>query len=141
MAFSLQEKTKSLTLTPSDQEQKNWKAQMKKEAFRQYQTIFKAGDQAGKVYLLARGSVGIFLPDNDSKEPNFLIPENEIFGEMGVIDDELRMADARAMEDSELVSLTKDEFEKIVNESNIFVRAILGVLSERLRQAQKPKTM
>ena len=54
---------------------------MKKEAFRQHQTIFKAGDQAGKVYLLARGSVGIFLPDNDSKEPNFLIPENEIFGE------------------------------------------------------------
>jgi CRP/FNR family cyclic AMP-dependent transcriptional regulator len=114
---------------------------MKKEAFRQHQTIFKAGDQASKVYLLARGSVGIFLPDNDSKEPNFLIPESEIFGEMGVIDDELRMADARAMEDSELVSLTKDEFEKIVSESNIFVRAILGVLSERLRQAQKPKTM
>lgn len=114
---------------------------MKKEAFRQHQTIFKAGDQAGKVYLLALGSVGIFLPDNDSKEPNFLIPENEIFGEMGVIDDELRMADERAMEDSELVSLTKDEFEKIVSESNIFVRAILAVLSERLRQAQKPKTM
>ena len=114
---------------------------MKKEAFRQHQTIFKAGDQAGKVYLLALGSVGIFLPDNDSKEPNFLIPENEIFGEMGVIDDELRMADARAMEDSELVSLMKDEFEKIVSESNIFVRAILAVLSERLRQAQKPKTM
>lgn len=114
---------------------------MKKEAFRQHQTIFKAGDQAGKVYLLALGSVGIFLPDNDSKEPNFLILENEIFGEMGVIDDELRMADARAMEDSELVSLTKDEFEKIVSESNIFVRAILAVLSERLRQAQKPKTM
>ena len=114
---------------------------MKKEAFRQHQTIFKAGDQADKVYLLAWGSVGIFLPDNDSKEPNFLITENEIFGEMGVIDDELRMADARAMEDSELVSITKEEFEKIVSESNIFVRAILGVLSERLRQAQKPKTM
>ena len=63
------------------------------------------------------------------------------FLEMGVIDDELRMADARAMQDSELVSLTKEEFEKIVSESNIFVRAILGILSERLRQAQKPKTM
>ena len=100
---------------------------MKKEAFRQHQTIFKAGDQAGKVYLLARGSVGIFLPDNDSKEPNFLIPENEIFGEMGVIDDELRMADARAMEDSELVSLTKEEFEKIVSESNIFVLSLIHI--------------
>ena len=58
-----------------------------------------------------------------------------------IIDDEIRMADARAMQESELVSLTKEEFEKIVSESNIFVRAILGILSERLRQAQKPKTM
>jgi CRP-like cAMP-binding protein len=46
---------------------------MKKEEFRQHQTIFKAGEKAGKVYLLVRGSVGIYLPDNDTKEPNFRI--------------------------------------------------------------------
>tara|TARA_B100000242_G_scaffold120360_1_gene84367 strand:- start:445 stop:789 length:345 start_codon:yes stop_codon:yes gene_type:complete len=114
---------------------------MNKEQFRQFQSIFKAGDKAGKVYLLVSGSVGIFLPDNDSKEPNFYIRENEIFGEMGVIDDELRMADARAMEESELVSVDKAEFAKMLNESNVFVRAVVGVLSTRLRQIQKPKTM
>ena len=71
---------------------------MKKEEFRQFQTIFKAGEKAEKVYFLVRGSVGIFLPDNDSKDPNFLISENEIFGEMSVIEDELCMADSRCME-------------------------------------------
>ena len=110
---------------------------MKKEAFRQHQTIFKAGDQAGKVYLLARGSVGIFLPDNDSKEPNFLIPENEIFGEMGVIDNELRMADARCMEECDIIAVTKNEFNTYLDESNIFVRGVVGILSERLRKIQK----
>ena len=60
---------------------------------------------------------------------------------MGVIDDELRMADARAMEESELVSVDKAEFAKMLNESNVFVRAVVGVLSTRLRQIQKPKTM
>ena len=114
---------------------------MKKETLSQHRTIFKAGDTAGDIFLLVRGKVGIFLPNNETKIPDFVIGANEIFGEMGVIDDQLRMADARAMADSELVSLTKDEFEKIVSESNIFVRAILGILSERLRQAQKPKTM
>lgn len=112
---------------------------MKKEEFRQHQTIFKAGEKAGKVYLLVRGSVGIYLPDNDTKEPNFRISPNEIFGEMGVIDDELRMADARCMEESELVSITRDEFNKIVSESNVFVRGVLGVLSSRLRGAQKKR--
>ena len=55
------------------------------------------------MYLLVWGSWDL-SPDNDSKDLNFLIGENEIFGEMGVIDDELRMADARYMEESELVS-------------------------------------
>ena len=114
---------------------------MNKEQFRKFQTIFKAGDKAGKVYLLVSGSVGIFLPDNDGKDPNFYIKENEIFGEMGVIDDELRMADARAMEESELVSVDKAEFAKMLNESNIFIRAVVGVLSTRLRQIQKPRTI
>ena len=114
---------------------------MKKDQFRQFQTIFKAGDKAGKVYLLVSGSVGIFLPDNDSKDPNFFIQENEIFGEMGVIDDELRMADARAMEESELLSVDQAEFAKMLKESNVFIRAVMGVLSTRLRQLQKPKTM
>ena len=139
MAFSLQEKTKSLTLTPSDQEQKNWKAQMKKEAFRQYQTIFKAGDQAGKVYLLARGSVGIFLPDNDSKEPNFLIPENEIFGEMGVIEGKLRMATARCMSSAKIMSISKEQFEKKIESSDPFIRGLIRILSSRVRALQKNK--
>ena len=58
-----------------------------------------------------------------------------------MIDDELRMADARAMEESELVSVDKAEFAKMLNESNIFIRAVVGVLSTRLRQIQKPKTI
>jgi CRP-like cAMP-binding protein len=49
------------------------------------------------------------------------------------------MADARCMEESELVSITRDEFNKIVSESNVFVRGVLGVLSARLRGAQKKR--
>ena len=100
---------------------------MKKESFRQHQTIFKAGDQAGKVYLLARGSVGIFLPDNDSKEPNFLIPENEIFGEMGVIEGKLRMATARCMSSAKIMSISKEQFEK----KSIRIRNICQILTAR----------
>ena len=114
---------------------------MQKENFRKFQTIFKAGDNAGKVYLLVEASVGIFLPDNDSKDPNFVIKKTEIFGEMGVIDNTLRMADARALEESEILSVTKEEFEQMLKESNVFIRAVMGVLSDRLRQVQKPKTI
>ena len=110
---------------------------MEKERFDSLQTIFKAGEKADKVYLVVKGSIGIFLPDNWEKEPNFVIGPNEIFGEMGVIDDELRMATARAMEDSLLLSLNREEFNKHVEASNVFVKGVLGMLSERLRKAQR----
>jgi CRP-like cAMP-binding protein len=84
-----------------------------------------------------RGSVGIFLPNNETKTPDFVIGANEIFGEMGVIDDELRMADARCMEECDIISVTKDEFNAYLDESNIFVRGVVGILSERLRNMQK----
>ncbi len=111
---------------------------MQKQTLKQHQTIFKAGDTAGTVFLLVRGSVGIFLPTNETKNPNFVIQENEIFGEMGVIDDELRMADAKCLEECDVVSVTKDEFNTYLNESNIFVRGVVGILSDRLRKIQKP---
>ena len=111
---------------------------MQKQKLTQHQTIFKAGDTAGTVFLLVRGSVGIFLPTNDTKEPDFIIGENEIFGEMGVIDDELRMADAKCLTECDVISVTKDEFNTYLNESNIFVRGVVGILSDRLRKIQKP---
>ena len=58
---------------------------MKKE-FKSGQYIFKAGDKGKEIFLLMSGDVGIFLPTNDTKDPNFMVGENEVFGEMGVIE-------------------------------------------------------
>ena len=54
----------------------------------------------------------MFLPDNPGNSPSFAVGENEIFGEMGVIEDKLRMAGARSMSDCTVVSLSKAEYEK-----------------------------
>ena len=64
---------------------------MEKTKFNQNQSVFKVGELPDKMYLLVKGSVGIFLPTNETKNPNFIIQENELFGEMGVIENELRM--------------------------------------------------
>ena len=56
---------------------------------------------------------------------------------MGVIDGELRMATARAMEVSQVLLVDKEEFELKVAESDIFIRAVVRTLSNRLRKAQK----
>ena len=71
------------------------------------QSVFKAGDPPDKMFLLVKGKVGIFLPMNDTKTPNFVIEENELFGEMGVIENQSRMATARCLEDLRFFRLPK----------------------------------
>ena len=72
---------------------------MEKLEFNKGQYVFRAGDGAGFLFLLIKGEIGIFLPTNMGNEPNFPVGENEIFGEMGVIEDTLRSAGARCMTD------------------------------------------
>ena len=110
---------------------------MEKLDIKENQSVFKIGDASDKMFLLVKGKVGIFLAKNESKEPDFFVEENEIFGEMGVINNELRSASARCLEDSTIIAITDKEFNKEVGDSNIFVKGCLEMLSDRLRQANK----
>ena len=110
---------------------------MQKHDLKKSEVIFQKGDLPNGLYLITQGSVGIFMPTNDGRKPDFILLANEIFGEMGVIDGELRMATARAMEVSQVLLVGKEEFEQKVAESDIFVRAAVRTLSDRLRKAQK----
>ena len=56
---------------------------------------------------------------------------------MGVIDDSLRMAGAKAETDCILISVSKVEFEQKLENSDVVIRGVIAVLSERLRQLQK----
>ena len=74
---------------------------------------------------------------NETKNPNFVVEENELFGEMGVIENQSRMATARCLEECEIISITKKEFDERVNSSDVFVKGCLNALSYRLRQVEK----
>ena len=110
---------------------------MEKLDFKQWQYVFRAGDGAGYLFLLIKGEIGIFLPTNETKEPNFPVGENEIFGEMGVIEGKLRMATARCMSPTKLMSISKEQFEKKIESSDPFIRGLIRILSSRVRALQK----
>ena len=110
---------------------------MEKVNYNVNQSVFKVGQKSDKMFLIAKGSVGIFLPTNETKIPNFTLEGNELFGEMGVIENELRSATARCLEDSEIISVTKEEFDERVNNSDVFIKGCLKALSYRLRALNK----
>ena len=91
---------------------------MKKVVGKKNETIFEAGAKADSVYLIVSGEIGIFLPTNKSEKPDFLLGENEIFGEMGVIDQSLRAGRADALTDVNLIKINQYEFNDKLSKSD-----------------------
>ena len=110
---------------------------MEKVNYNTNQAVFRVGEKSDKMFLIVKGSVGIFLPTNETTIPNFTLEGNELFGEMGVIENELRSATARCLEESEIISVTKEEFDERVNNSDVFIKGCLKALSYRLRALNK----
>ena len=106
---------------------------MKKIVGKKNETIFEAGDKADSVYLIVSGEIGIFLPTNTSDKPDFLLGENEIFGEMGVIDKSLRSGRADALTDVSLIKISQHEFNDKLSKSDPFVTGLTRVLVSRIR--------
>ena len=104
------------------------------------QTIFEVGETADGLFIISSGEVGIYFPGNRSaSKPDIILKETQIFGEMGVIDSQLRMATVRAHTDVELLFISKKEFDIKLSEADIVIGGVIAILSDRLRQLQKNK--
>ena len=113
---------------------------MKKIVVKKNETIFESGAKADSVYLIVSGEIGIFLPTNNSDTPDFILGENEIFGEMGVIDKSLRAGRADALSDANLIKISQYEFNDKLSKSDPFITGLTRVLVTRIRGLLKKTT-
>ena len=113
---------------------------MKKIVVKRNETIFESGAKADSVYLIISGEIGIFLPTNNSDKPDFILGENEIFGEMGVIDKSLRAGRADALSDANLIKISQYEFNDKLSKSDPFITGLTRVLVTRIRGLLKKTT-
>ena len=112
---------------------------MEKINIKKNNIIFEAGQKADAVYLIVDGEIGIFLPTNKSLKPDFLLGDNEIFGEMGIINNTLRTAKATTITDTNLVRISKIEFDKKLSSSDPFIMGLIRVLVARISDLLKKK--
>jgi CRP/FNR family transcriptional regulator, cyclic AMP receptor protein len=98
------------------------------------ETIFSQGSPSDCAFIINSGSVEII--ENTSKGQKVIgqLTENEIFGEMGLIDGKPRSATVRALEDSVVFIMTQVSFDKLAREKPEALLPILKVLSGRLRE-------
>ena len=91
--------------------------------------IITKGEKGDSMYVVVRGSVRVFNGDKTVR----ILGENEIFGELALLDPEPRSASVEAVEDARLFRLDRDTFSQLMAGNVEIVRGVLHVLCERLR--------
>lgn len=97
--------------------------------------IFSEGSFADCAFIIEKGRVEISETGVDG-QPKVLgvLTENDIFGEMGLIDEMPRSATAIALEDCVISVLTRENFENLSKHNPDALMPLLKVLSIRLRE-------
>ena len=101
--------------------------------FKAGETIFREGDRGAEFFVIQRGRVRI-VSGNRLLET---LHENEIFGEMALIDDSPRSATAVAETDIAVAPLTEKQYLFLVRHTPFFALKVLRVLAQRLRAQNK----
>ena len=91
--------------------------------------IFRKGDRGEVMFGVISGEVDIFI-SNVILE---IVGPGMVFGEMALIDDEVRSASASARTDCRLAQIDSETFEVLAASSPGFARQIMKVMARRLR--------
>ena len=107
---------------------------MKKVHYRKYDLIFTEGSPGDCAYMIDEGRITIIAEKNIHLA---ILGTNAIFGEMALIDEDVRTATAFALEDCQLSVITPKTLHYLIENKPLTLGPLLGVLSQRLRQTTK----
>lgn len=104
--------------------------------YRQGDTIFQQGDAGQLLYLIQSGRVRVFVHGEDGQETSVILyGPGDMFGELAVIDDMPRSASVAAMEDTVVLTLSRDRFREHTRRTPQLALNFMKSLSVRLRRS------
>lgn len=99
--------------------------------------IFKEKDPGGSMFVIQSGTIEVSTVINKQKKVLATIGKGSILGEMSLLDAKPRSAMARAVTDVTCLEVSKMLFNNRLKQMPPWMRTFFGVLSERLREANK----
>lgn len=106
-------------------------------AFRPGDIIFSEGDLGSAMYGVVKGEVEL----RASGKYLSSVRENELFGEMVLLDNRERSATAVAVTTTTLAKITKDRFLEYVARDPSFALRVMATLAGRLRVESKMRNL
>jgi len=97
------------------------------------QHIFRDGEKGEEMFFVKCGTVQIVMSGMVAET----LSQGEFFGEMALIDQQPRSADAIAVTDCELEALTEGQFLVRVQRAPFFALRVMRAMAPRLRAANQ----
>ncbi len=96
-------------------------------------TLFKKGETGNCMYFIYSGQVSI----HDGQHQLAVLAENEIFGELSLLDAESRSASATTINDCILLKIEQEPFYDVIATSTEILKGIMRTLCRRLREQDR----
>lgn len=99
------------------------------------QTLFSMGDAGGAMYLVLSGAIELYIPQNNGERLTLKVAEEgEMFGELALLDNQPRSAAARAVSNSYLLVLDREDLEALFKSHPEKAFEVMALLSRQVRQ-------
>ncbi|HYO67630.1 MAG TPA: Crp/Fnr family transcriptional regulator [Archangium sp.] len=110
-------------------------ASLQPRRYNRGEIIFHQGDVGKDLYIIRKGEVTIRLSSADGRELSLaLLRRGDAFGELALLDEAPRSTDAVAREETTLLALSREDFQKFLEERPQVVPALLAELSRLVRR-------
>lgn len=103
-------------------------------AFTPGQVIFREGDPADALYVVLSGRVKITSDRKGSTVLIATVDDDQMFGDLALIENGPRTATATAEEATECLVMTIKDFRMRLDELDPFMKAVFETISRRLRR-------
>ena len=98
--------------------------------------VFFENEQGDFFFMILEGRIKVTILGDDGREVILsILSPGDFFGEMALLDNEPRSATAIAIEDTELLSLHRTDFQAVIADNRDIMSALIRILSARLRRA------
>ena len=98
--------------------------------------IFFENEEGDSFFMIIEGRIKVTILGDDGREIILsVLGPGDFFGEMALLDNEPRSATVIAIEESELLSLQRSDFQGVIADNRSITGALIKVLTGRLRRA------
>jgi len=123
-------------LTDSDREALARSASRRR--YRRGDIIFQKDDPGHSLFIVARGSVRIYVPSTQGADLTLaVLGPGAFFGDLSLLDGRPRSASAAALGDTNVVILERSDFVAVIRTRPAAVMSVLAVVVRRLRETDE----